>query len=297
MATMGKLVNTNRKPSNTDDWFDSILDEALRLPNKTQTELSIISGWEKIYRSLEREEHKEVLFNYIADGLNNPEFTEDFKRIQEWLPVFESLKGKGALEETMDVLVIFLKFQSERLKQQKEHSNHRQTDSGTIARREQMMLLPFILEDFMHKVEDIWHPASSEKAVIRQTKPKMDNAAKEVFNSNKDRIKKTIEDALKAIEKNTEDDDFKNAFSHIKRDSMISRLKDALKAIDSGNGAEIFKKAFIDFTNFYYEYNDGITVGGHQQEKREKRNEESRQKYSQAAKAMWKERKEKKRKG
>ena len=103
----------------------------------------------------------------------------------------------------MDVLVIFLKFQSERLKQQKEHSNSLQTASGTFTRKEQMMLLPVILEDIMRSVEAKWHPASFEngREVIRHPETNMDNAAKGVFNSNKDRIKKKIEDTLKAIEK------------------------------------------------------------------------------------------------
>lgn len=61
MTTIEEYVATGRKPLSTDDYFYMLVDEARKLPEtKTQTELSVVSGWEKIYRSLKEEVHKKI---------------------------------------------------------------------------------------------------------------------------------------------------------------------------------------------------------------------------------------------
>ena len=47
MVTKKELMETNRRPSSTDDYFDLIMEEIQELYNniKTQTELSIIYIW------------------------------------------------------------------------------------------------------------------------------------------------------------------------------------------------------------------------------------------------------------
>ena len=170
------------------------------------------------------------------------------------------MQKKGALEEAMEIVIKFANGQEERIKERQKCRDRVRTAKATKARSiysDKNRELLTDLEEFLGKVEDIWHPRSekSESNSIRKSSNSKKYAISHVFKEHE----QEIETVLK---KHSFHKDFQNRFS----------------------------KAFDDYTQIYLD-NFGMTKNGHQQEKITKqRSEASKKKSSEAAKRMWKNR-------
>lgn len=220
-----------------------------------------------VLNRLNEEEQRKAIQNFILfDSILNKEVF--LQKCHCILPLFRILLEKNALSEAMDAVIHFLKFQAQDYERHKKAKDKENVEKATKARsdkakelKDKLMeeLRPYLIE-----VENLWHPILPKNDEEEEKKKKracstgmrMDRAIKKVYEEHKKEIGKVLR---------------KN---HIPPKIFESR----------------FKKVFGDFTDASIEAK-GTTMNKYPKEKRQGRNEESRERSRQGQKRKLNEKK------
>ncbi|MBQ7179142.1 MAG: hypothetical protein IJS08_17130 [Victivallales bacterium] len=211
-------------------------------------------------------EHQKILDDFALNFMIN---NDDLVRIQKALPALTKLHDAGLLNDTMGLLELFLKHQSQRIEkeieQEKERKNLEQTANASKSHskyNEKTTQLLLALEIYLDEVEDEWPPKVNDggQKIIRNAKTNKENAKKKVFKKHQTKIEEILH------ERNCQIDFFK-----------------------------AFSNAFDIFTDWYCENTiNHVTRNGCPREKRAGRSEESKEKTRRTILEKLKKMKEKK---
>lgn len=261
----------DRRNLSTEDFCSSVQDLVSLLEDKETASL-LAKRVAPIFCEMKNIRHKELMYEgflYGVCGITDAErenavmLGTDYttKALKNLLPSFEKIKNARLLEEAMDLSLFFWELANMRNKESNAFDDNMQTEEARVKHSNLYRLMPLVkvLECYLKKVEDLWHPIKENG---EEDKCYPHKGKKFAIKSIYDKFKSEI---LVILEKNGEKSDFLKTFS---------------KCFDT----------YIDICKSY----TGATPNGNIPRRRKPRSEASKEKSRQSALKKWEERRQEK---